>query len=150
MEQMIEGAAEYYKRTQRAQIIKTPEPFRVIKKPAPGMALVRFTAHAQPDFIGCLASGRLLAFESKFTLTDRIKQDVVTKTQAEALQSYMALGGRAAVCCGIGGQYFMVPWAVFSNMKAHFGRKYVTCIDIMSYRVKFDGVIWFLDRYQSN
>lgn len=150
LEEMIEGAARYYKARGLAQIIKTPEPFRVITKDRKSSrAVVWFTEHAQPDFIGCLSAGKFMAFEAKYTTTDRIKQDVVTPTQAEALETYRKLGGWTGVCCGIQDRYFMVPWSTWKTMKQKFGRKYATQEDLNDYRVPFDGVVYFLGRPHS-
>ena len=80
-EQMILAACRAYHDQGRANIIKVPEPFRVIKKNrAQGIAMVRFTAHAQPDFIGCLSGGKMIAFEAKHTDTDRLQFKAVTPT----------------------------------------------------------------------
>ena len=92
-----------------------------------------------------LAGGRAIAFEAKYTSTDRIHQDVVTQAQADALESYHRLGAVAGVCVGIGTENFFVPWEVFSHMKEHFGHKYATAGELAYYRVRFDGAIKFLD-----
>ncbi len=145
-EAMIEGACRAYQTKGRAYVIKVPEPFRVItKNRGRGIATVQFIAHAQPDFVGVLKDGRAIAFEAKHTDMDKLHQRVVTPTQAAALQTFRDLGGAAAVCAGIGGECFMIPWEVFSNMKDIFGRLYVTAAEVSRYRVKFDGVVWFLD-----
>lgn len=151
LEEMIEGAAQYYKIRGYAQVIKTPEPFRVLRKDrSKCRATVQFTAHAQPDFIGCLNGGRMIVFEAKYTTTDHMKQDVVTSTQAEALDVYQKLGGHVGVCCGIQGEYFMVPWSVWKAMKENFGRKYATAQDLKPYSIPFDGNVYFLDRPPEN
>ena len=145
-EQMIEGACRAYEAEGRAYIVKVPEPFRVItKNRGRGIATVQFIAHAQPDFIGCIAGGASIAFEAKHTDGEKLLQRVVTPTQAAALQRFADLGGAAAVCAGIGDECFMLPWSVFADMKKLYGRLYVTAADVAEYKVKFDGVIWFLD-----
>ena len=145
-EAMIEGACRAYQTKGRAYILKVPEPFRVItKNRGRGIATVQFTAHAQPDFVGVLKDGRAIAFEAKHTDTDKLHQRVVTPTQAAALQKISDLGGIAGVVAGIGDEYFFIPWEIFGNMKRYYGRQYVTAADVDEYKVKFDGVIWFLD-----
>lgn len=145
-EMMIEGGCRYYKERGRASIIKVPEPFRVItKNRARGIATVQFTARAQPDYIGCLAGGRMIVFEAKHTDTGKMTQRAVTPTQAAALTEYQERGAVAAVCIGLDNSFFMLPWRVFSDMKRIYGRLYVTAEDIIQYRVKFNGVILFLD-----
>lgn len=151
-EQMISAACKFYKINGRANIIKVPEPFLVVKKSKEkrGIATIRFTAHAQPDFIGCLYDGTLIAFEAKHTDTDRMQAKVITPTQAQALQDFQEMKAVSAVCAGIGNQHFMIPWTVFSSMKELYGRQYITAEDVQEYRVKFDGVIWFLDYIDKN
>ena len=149
-EQMILAACRAYHDQGRANIIKVPEPFRVLKKNrAQGIATVRFTARAQPDFIGCIANDRMIAFEVKHTDTDRLHFKAVTPTQAQALQAFHKMGAFSAVCAGIQDQYFMIPWILFVGMKTIFGKQYIRAEDVQKYRVKFDGVIWFLD-YMAN
>ena len=144
-ENFIKGACLYYKQKGIAKIEKQPEPFRVMKKEKDGTATVRFTAHAEPDFIGTLAGGHTIAFEAKRTLTDRIKQDVITQTQWQSLDDYAALGACAGVCVGIGSVNAFVPWEVWRNMKLIYGRKYMTVEDIEPFRVQYNGSILFLD-----
>lgn len=145
-EDMILGACRAYGIQGRAYVIKVPEPFRVItKNRGRGIATVQFTAHAQPDFVGVLKGGEAIAFEAKHTDGEKLLQRVVTPTQAAALQRVHDLGGAAAVCAGIGDRFFMIPWERFSDMKRLYGRAFVTAADVEPYRVKFDGVIWFLD-----
>ena len=144
-EAMVEGGCRYYAMKGRAKIEKMPEPFRVMKKSPQGIATVRFTAKAQPDYIGCITGGAAIVFEAKYTDKDRLLQKAVTPTQAAALQEYQERGAIAAVCVGIGNEYFMVPWIVFQSMKARFGRLYIKAGDVRAYRVKFDGNIRFLE-----
>ena len=154
-EMMIEGACRYYRDTGRANIVKMPEPFRVITKDrANGKATVQFTAKAQPDFVGCLNNGRAIVFEAKYTDTGRIQRRVVTDAQANALQKYWEMGAVAAVCVGFGDawdmKFFMLPWVVFCRMKYRYGRQYITPDDIGEYRVKFDGVVYLLDFHDTH
>lgn len=144
-EVMIEGACRLYNAKGVAFIQKTPEPFRVTKKHPDGRAEVRFTAHAEPDFKGELAGGRAICFEAKYTSTARIRQEVVTKVQAEALDRHAEMGAVAAVCVGIGDKAFFVPWKVFSQMKELFGHKYATAEDLKPWQVRNTGTIQFLD-----
>lgn len=145
-EDMVKGGCQYYKNQGRAKIEKMPEPFRVLTKDrANGIATIRFTAHAQPDFIGCLAGGICIAFETKYTDTEKLHRRVLTDTQAASLQEYYERGAIAAVCAGIRDRYFMLPWRVFSEMKERYGRQYVRAEDIAAYEVKFNGVVLFLD-----
>ena len=144
-EMMIEGGCRHYKALGRAKIEKMPEPFRCLKKDQRGIATVRFIAHAEPDYMGTLQGGRAIVFEAKYTDKDRLLQSAVTDTQEKSLQMYSDMNALAAVCIGIQDQYFMIPWNIFAGMKGNYGRKYVTAADVEEYRVKFTGVVQFLD-----
>lgn len=141
----IKAACEQYSTIGRAKVEKTPEPFRVLEKFANGIFKGRFIARADPDFQGTLAGGRSIVFEAKFTTTDRMKRDVLTQPQQDALEDHARMGAVAAVCAGIGDRFFFVPWAVWRDMKQHFGRKYVTAADLEPWRVRFNGSVLFLD-----
>ena len=133
-EDYIKAACALYKDRGRASVDKTPEPFRVLEKSRDGIFKGRFTARAQPDFQGTLAGGRSIVFEAKYTTTDRLKRDVLTSEQQDALEDHRQKGAVAAVCAGIGNDFFFVPWAVWRDMKEHFGRKYVTAADLEQWR----------------
>ena len=145
-EDAIKAGCAVYSARGRAEIDKTPEPFRVISKSEKGGIFKgRFTAHAQPDFQGTLAGGRSIVFEAKHTTTDRLKRDVLTDEQQAALERHARMGALAAVCAGIGNDFFFVPWEIWRDMKSCFGRKYVTATDLDAFRVHFNGAVLFLD-----
>lgn len=145
-EKMIEAGCQYYRQTGRAYVVKEPESFRVLKKDKrTGRAAIQFVKHAQPDFHGTIKGGRSIVFEAKYTSGDKIKQDVITPEQAASLTMQEKLGAAAFVCAGVGGKVFMVPWALFGDMKKYFGRKYATPEDLANFEVKFDMAIKFLD-----
>lgn len=144
-EEEIKAACRYYKAQRRAKIDKIPEPFRVMQKHREGMFTGRFTAAAEPDYQGTLAGGRSIVFEAKYTATDRMNWNVLTQEQIAALEDHAGMGAVAAVCIGIKERFFFVPWDVWRDMKALYGRKYVTGEDLRPYRVKFNGAVLFLD-----
>ena len=144
-EQCIKTACLIYAELGRARVEKIPEPFMVTSKGAGGTFAGRFTALAQPDFQGTMAGGQSVVFEAKYTATDRMKREVLTKEQMDALAGHWKMGAIAAVCAGIQDHYFFVPWPVWDKMKDRFGRKYVTAKDLEIYRVKFNGAVMFLD-----
>ena len=141
----IKAACALYSERERADVDKTPEPFRVMEKSRDGIFKGRFTARAQPDFQGTLAGGRSIVFEAKYTTTDRMKRDVLTKEQQDALERHAARGALAAVCAGIGDKFFFVTWKMWRDMKQLYGRKYVTAADLEPLRVRFNGAVLFLD-----
>lgn len=145
-EQFINGGCMYYKSKGIAVIEKMPEPFRVIKKdPTTNIATVRFTKTAQPDFIGTLKNGRAIVFEAKKTTTDRMKYDVLTETQIEALEKHWQAGAVTGVCAGIGDLSYFIPWEIWRDMKKLFKRKYMTAAEAEPWRVRFNGLILFLN-----
>ncbi len=145
-EDYIKSACVLYSQQGRAEIEKTPEPFRVTaKNRKDGTFSGRFTAHAQPDFQGTLDGGRSIVFEAKYTTTDRLKKEAVTEEQAKRLQLHHERGALAGVCAGIQNNFFFVPWPIWDDMKNLYGRKYVTADDLKTFRVKFNGSVLFLD-----
>ncbi len=145
-EKAIEQACVIYARQGIARIEKTPEPFRVMSKSRSGGVFQgRFTARAQPDFQGTVEGGRSIVFEAKYTTTDRMRRDVLTQKQMDALEFHQKLGGLAAVCVGMQDQFFFLPWEFWRSMKEKFGRQYVTAEDMAQWRVKFDGAVRFLE-----
>ncbi len=151
LEEMIMAAARQYEQEGKLVLHKESEPFRVVKNldRARARAEVQFTQKAQPDFIGCIKGGRLIAFEAKYTQKDAIKQAAVTPTQAAMLERYHKAGAAAFVCCAIGTgwelSYFMVPWKVWREMKERYGHKYASAEDLASYEIKADTVVRFLE-----
>lgn len=141
----IKAACMVYHDCKRAEIEKTPEAFRVKKKHPDGTFTGWFTAPAQPDYQGTLDGGRSIVFEAKYTTTPQMKRNVLTQDQRDALEYHADRGALAAVCIGIQDRFFFIPWAVWRDMKAHYGRQYVTAADVEQYRVRFNGAVLFLD-----
>lgn len=145
-ESYIKAACAAYSDSGRAEIHKTPEPFRVTEKSrADGKFTGRFTAPAQPDFLGTLDGGRSIVFEAKSTTTDRMKRAALTDEQMKRLRNHHERGALAAVCVEIQDSFFFVPWLVWEDMKNLYGRQYVTAADIETFRVRFNGSVLFLD-----
>ncbi|SHJ74979.1 Holliday junction resolvase RecU [Tepidibacter formicigenes] len=144
-EAYIKAGCKVYCANGQAEVGKTPEPFRVTKKHKDGTFTGRFTSLAQPDFQGTLKGGRSICFEAKYTRTDRMKRSVLTSTQMEKLEYHEKLGAVAGVCIGIQDKFFFIPWSIWRDMKAHYGRQYVTAEDVEQYRVRFTGAVLFLD-----
>lgn len=91
-ESAIKAACALYSDRERADVDKTPEPFRVLEKSRDGKFKGRFTARAQPDFQGTLDGGRSIVFEAKYTTTDRLKWDVLTQEQRDTLERHARRG----------------------------------------------------------
>ncbi len=144
-EKGIKAACLIYHDSGRAEVDKTPEPFRVMNKGQDGTFTGRFTALAAPDFQGTLKGGQSIVFEAKYTTTDRLKRNILTDAQMEALENHLRIGAESGVCAGIQNDYFFVPWELWRDMKKHFGRLYVTSQNLETYRIRFTGAVLFLD-----
>ncbi|MCW6702100.1 hypothetical protein NH288_08365 [Anaerococcus sp. NML200537] len=59
--------------------------------------------------------------------------------------NYNIRGGYTGVCVGIQDRYFFIPWQVWQDMKAIYGRQYLKADDIGEYEVIFRQGIRFLD-----
>jgi penicillin-binding protein-related factor A (putative recombinase) len=144
-EDYIKAACITYQAQGRAEIKKTPEPFRVTAKHPDGTFTGRFTALAQPDFQGTLTGGRSIVLEAKYTITDRLKRNILTAEQMAALEHHRGLGAVAGICAGIKDLFYFIPWEVWREMKRIFGRQYITAAEAEPYRVRFTGAVMFLD-----
>lgn len=139
-ENMLEAACQHYRAAGKAEITKTPEPMRPIKSLGGGKFVAHYEKMAQPDYKGTLAGGRAIVFEAKHTDGDRLLQSVISSEQEKQLDRHEALGALCFVMVSFGfEQYFKIPWAVFRNMKQHYGRKYITPEDVQEYRIRYIG-----------
>ena len=147
-EQRIDAALVHYDYLGLASVEKTPEPMRPIKRLTEGRFVAVFEKPAQPDYKGTLKGGRAVVFEAKHTSTGQMEQSRVTADQAKRLDRHQALGALCFVVAGFGQEdVFRVPWEVWRDMKAAFGRKYVTPKDLEEYRVCLgsSGVLLLLE-----
>ncbi|WP_196606509.1 Holliday junction resolvase RecU [Pectinatus frisingensis] len=146
LENEIDTACRQYALDERAVIYKTPESFRCINKKSSGRFTGQFLGKAQPDYQGTLKGGKSIVFEAKFTDKDRINKTVLTKTQFDMMQEHSNAGAAAYICCGIVDKYYMIPFAIWADMKDLFGRCYITQNDIIAYQVKMTlSAVMFLD-----
>lgn len=147
-EEIIAASLVWYESRMLACIEKTPEPMKPLRPPnRQGQFLACYTKAGQPDFKGTLAGGRSVVFEAKHTDADRIKYDRLTDEQIVKLSTHHALGAVAFVLVSFGLQdFYAIPWTVWQNMKAIYGRKYVLKTETEQYRVPYEnGVIKLLD-----
>ena len=144
----IDTALEYYATKGFADIEKTPEPMKPIKDLGNGRFIACYEKKAQPDYKGTLKGGRSIMIEAKFTASDRMEQSRVSKGQTDYMNRQHRLGARCYVVIGFQSmEAYRIPWDVWSAMKEHFGRKYVTEADVEKYRVPtaWNGVLMLLD-----
>ena len=82
---------------------------------------------AQPDYKGTLKGGKAVVFEAKHTDDDRIEYNRLTKEQRDDLEHHHKLGAVAFVLVSMSlTECFRVPWPVWRDMAATYGRKYMT------------------------
>lgn len=147
-EDLIRASLIWYRERGLACIDKTPEPTKQLSKPnIKGQFLACYTKAAQPDFQGTLEGGRSVVFEAKHTDTDRIAYSRLTGEQIDDLEMHYKLGAVAFVLVSFGlDGYYRIPWEVWRDMKAIYGRKYMTPQECERYRVPFvQGVIKMLE-----
>lgn len=147
-EQRLDNSFEYYKIKEFAAIDKTPEPMRPTKSLGNGKFIAFFEKKAQPDYKGTLKGGRTIMFEAKFTDKDRIEQSRVLQGQSDYMNLHSKLGARCFVVIGFGtGGVYNIPWDVWQDMKALYGRKYVKETDIQNYKVRSacNGMLMILE-----
>lgn len=154
-ESMINAACLYYRDKNIAIIEKTPEPMRPIKPYGDrraGKFIAVYEKQAQPDYKGVLCDGTAIIFEAKHTDASRIQENVITDTQRQNLNEFGELGAQCFVMVSMGFQnFYRVPWNVFRNMKAQFGRKYMTEQELAPYLLKQKrGVLLILEGVELN
>ena len=149
-EEIIERSCRLYEEEGKALIEKTPEPMRVVRSMKDNSHFICiFEKKAQPDFKGTLYGGRAIVFEAKYTDAGQINQSAVTDAQAKRLNQHMELGALCFVLvCFSLESFCAIPWAVWRDMKYHYGRKYLKCTEAeIIGRVPFTGSrIMFLER----
>lgn len=150
LEDMILAGCEYYRNRGIAEINRVPEHFRVTKTNRDGSFAGKFTGLAQPDFSGTIKGGESIVFESKATLSDRIKSSVISKEQKRKLNYHQIMGARAGVCVRVRNTYAFIPWKVWCDMKDRYGHLYMTEDDVKEFAVKTQGFIDFLDYIKSD
>ncbi len=148
-EAMISGSCDYYLDRGLAKIEKTPEPMKPLgPKNYKGQFLACYTKQAQPDYKGTLKGGWAVVFEAKHTDDDRIEFNRLTKEQRDDLEHHHKLGAVAFVLVSMSlTECFRVPWPVWRDMAATYGRKYMTRDELKPYKVPVvAGFVKFLDK----
>lgn len=138
-EKRIQEAFDYVNARGAAVINKVPEPIKIIKRLEAGQFIAVFEKKAQPDYEGTLKGGRSVLYEAKYTSGDKIGADRVTEAQADYLTKKAAVGAFCYVLAGFpSGRVYKIPWKIWRDMKAYFGRKYIkeTDPELQQYVVK--------------
>lgn len=147
-EDRIDRTLEYYAARGFAQIDKTPEPMKILRRLDKGRFVACFLKKAQPDYKGTIKGGRSILFDAKYTEADRMSQSAVSEEQWKHLDSGAALGARCYVLVGFrSGKVYRVPWSVWADMKRIYGHKYVTEAEIEQYQVQvsWNDLLMILD-----
>lgn len=151
-ERMISGACDYYRAENIADIEKTPEPMKPIKLYGDrrfGQYIAVFTKKSQNDYKGILNGGRCIAFEAKHTDADKIDFAAVTDRQAELLENYEKMGASCFVLVSFKfEQFFRIPWSVWRDMKAIYGRKHLKREELGEFEIGLNhlGTLEFLKK----
>ena len=162
-EDMIERACKFYENAGLARITKVPEARRVVGRTGGRTSLMicANAAKADPDFMGSVApDGKCMIFDAKHTDKGKILLNALTENQRDILDKHMACGADCYVAVSFGFEkYFMIPYAMWKNMKEEFGRQYILPDDekIQAYFVPFEVTgqtkkgedlvtVWFLGR----
>lgn len=152
-ENLIAASLLWYEDKGVACIEKTPEPMKPLGKPnKKGQFLACYVKAGQPDFKGTLTGGRSVVFEAKHTEADKIEYSRLTDEQIKKLSAHHALGAAAFVLVGFGLQdFYRIPWEVWRDMKAIYGRKHMKQPDCEPYRVQcISGVLKLLEGIELN
>lgn len=142
-ESLIEASLEWYKSNRIAFIEKNSEPMKQLSKPnARGQFLACYTKAAQPDFKGTFCGGRSVVFDAKHTDAERIEYKAVTKEQRDSLEFHHNLGALSFVLVSFGLQeFYRIPWPVWRDMKATYGRQYIRKDELAHYKVQTSGTL---------
>lgn len=146
-ERQIEGSLRWHFDRKLLKADKTPEPMRPIRPMGKaGQFLAHYEKKAQVDFSGTMLGGRSVRFEAKQTDTDRFERKRLTNEQMDDLRDHQKLGALSFVLLCFGHDHFYrVPWKVWDNMKAIYGRQYVTEKDVQQFQIPYTaGVIKIL------
>ena len=147
-ENLIAASLRWYEDKGVACIEKTPEPMKPLRAPnRQGQFLACYVKAGQPDFKGTLTGGRSVVFEAKHTDGDRIEYNRLTDEQVEKLSTHHKLGAAAFVLVSFGLQdFYRIPWEIWRDMKAIYGRKHIKQPELEPYRVQYiAGVLKLLE-----
>lgn len=147
-ENIISASLRWYEDKGVACVEKTPEPMKPLRAPnRQGQFLACYVKAGQPDFKGTLTGGRSVVFEAKHTDSDRIEYSRLTDEQIEKLSTHHKLGAAAFVLVSFGLQdFYRIPWEIWRDMKAIYGRKHIKQPELEVYRVQYiAGVLKLLE-----
>lgn len=143
-EDMIERACKFYEEAGLARITKVPEARRVVGRTAGrgSLMICANAAKADPDFMGSVApDGKCMVFDAKHTDKGKILLNALTDNQRDIMAAHEKCGARCFIAVSFGFEkYFMIPYDMWRDMKAVFGRQYILPDDekIQAYSIPFE------------
>ncbi len=150
-EKMIEAGCRYYEERGLAKIEKQSEPVHYIKPYGTrGQFIANYAKKSGVDYKGVVRGGYTVCFEAKHTDSDRMLQSRVEPHQMKYLEGYEQLGATCFILVSFGlTDFYNIPILVWRNMKAFYGRKYITKEDVGKYRIRNLGqVLKFLPKLE--
>lgn len=125
-ENTVDTICQIYEYNGLARIEKTPEPMKILKYLDQGRFEAVFEKDAQPDFKGTVKGGRTVVFDAKFTESDKIRYQVLSDNQRNALLKYSELGAMSFILVGFAnGKIYKIDINEWVRMKQDFGRLYI-------------------------
>ena len=148
-EELIDAACAVYKSNHLADIEKTPEPMKILRRMEEGKFVACFKQSAQPDYKGTLMGGRSICFDAKSTSTGKIPVSALTDEQIDSLTEHTLLGALTGVlCCYDFNIFAFIPFDIFMKAKELNGHKHWTVGETEKYRVPIkNGYLDFLSKF---
>lgn len=146
-EKMIDAGCQYYEERGIAKIEKQSEPVHYIRPyGAHGQFIANYAKKSGVDYKGTLRGGLAVCFEAKHTDSDKMLRSRLELHQLEYLKVHHFLGARCFVLVSFNlTDFYNVPFLVWENMKAIYGRQYLKRDDLEEYRISNTGrVLKFL------
>jgi len=119
LEELISRTCETYRQERIAIIEKVPTEFIPIRKDGK-IVSAKVERKAPVDYMGNY-QGRAIAFEAKYTDSDRIRLDEVQPHQREFLYAWHNTGGMAYILFGFAmKEFFFVPWHFYDATRTNW------------------------------
>lgn len=113
-----------------ADVEKTPEPMRPIRKLEDGKYVAVYAGKAQVDYKGVMAGGRAVAFEAKFCTGEKIAKNRVKDWQMKQLTNYEKLGAKC---------FILVGWDSFAAAVPVHEWRTLRKVETEQWKVKING-----------
>lgn len=154
MEAMIKIAYGKYADEMFADISKSEEPMRISEKISERKYICLKTQQDEPGYKGMLYNGHAVAFEVRHTISDRVERRMILPHQENYMDRCYKMNAIAFILVSLNMErFFRIPWWVWKDMKALYGRKYLKADDIKEFEmsISFIGAkpaLLFLEDYE--